>query len=474
MNIKLGMMTLCLLAMLSTQTLAQVSHSLKPHYKHVSHEVSDWPNKFYRFLWTAPDACLRPVCAIPYSSFVLKKMNQNEGRALSDPCRPCWFRYFSMSGGINLDIGKWGNRNANLMGENYKRLSLNDVYINIDAKMNEWVEGFVSISFGNPTITTNPAAFNSFSAAEYDAAYSDNINVISPFFLRESGINNVQIEQAYATLGDLSVQPFFFQLGKQFQDFSRYEIHPITVTLTQVLSQILATSIKLGVLSEGFSGSLYVFNDPIRTFSTYNYPTNYGLSFGYHQPLTCDLFGFSIGAAYLHNLVGANDVAYNVQAFTGGGFHNHVTALALYGDFITDNISLNARYTTALQRFVVADLPKNGIADLSPFLPAFIGSLGSPIPEATGAKPWAATLQANFGFHACNKPQTIYLGYQTSSESAGLNMPKNRYLIGYGIDFCRWTSVWAEWDRDFAYRRGNGGTGKNTNLISLRIAAKYN
>lgn len=471
MKIKLGMTTLCLLASFSTQSFADISNT--PETPSIHHNQSfiarHWPRIFDRWFGTMPDAaCLEPVCAISHSSIILDKSNQNEGRALPNPCKPCWYRYFDISGGINLDIGKWGNRNGNLMGVNYKHLlSLNDVYINVSARANNWVNGLISVSFSNPTISANPAVFNSFSAAEYDAATSNNINDFSPLRLPEKRFSNVQIEQAYVTLGDLDLHPIFLQFGKQFQDFSRYEIHPITLTLTQVLSEILATSVKLAVISEGFSGSVYVFNDPIRNFRTStNYPTNYGFSIGYFQPPTCNAFGFSIGASYLHNLIGANNVAYGVQSFTAGGFHNHVSALALYFDYIVENISLNLRYTTAISRFIVTDLPKNGIEDLLFF--------GVPLRSATGAKPWAGTAQLNYGFCICDKPQNIYLGYQTSSEAAGLNLAKNRYVAGYGIELWHWTSFRVEWDRDFAYRRANGGSNRTYNLVTLRASAKFN
>ncbi len=52
-------------------------------------------------------------------------------------------------------------------------------------------------------------------------------------------------------------------------------------------------------------------------------------------------------------------------------------------------------------------------------------------------KPWAAGLQAGYGFDVWGKSQNVYLGYQASRETAGLNLPKNRWLAGYGIDIVK-------------------------------------
>ena len=98
------------------------------------------------------------------------------------------------------------------------------------------------------------------------------------------------------------------------------------------------------------------------------------------------------------------------------------------------------------------------------------GSLSS----TTGAKPWAGSIQAGYGFEAWSMAQNIYVGYQLSREAAGLLLPKDRWLVGYGIElFGKNTNVGLEWDHDNAYSRGNGGRGSNADLVTLRTAFKF-
>ncbi len=406
------------------------------------------------------------VCSISQASMIMDGMTQNVGRALPNPCNPGWFNRIQISGGVNVDIGKWGNRNANLMGENYQRLSLNDAYLNVAATVNDWAKAFASLSYSNPTTNANPASYKIWGAAEYNAAYANNIN--------GTANNTIQLEQAYATLGNFDVSPLFLQVGKQFQDFGRYEIHPITESMTQVMSKTLATSIKGGFIVNGFHGSIYAFDDPINQIGNSAAPTNYGAALGYDQ-VNCQA-SWDVGAAYLYNMIGVNDIAYNVVNFTQGGYNSRVSGYALYGDLLTGPFSLNLRYVGSNQ-FNVNDLPKNGIADLpggvitSPPLGA--GAAAVPLTTASGAKPWAAGIQAGYGFNAWDKNQNVYLGYQTSREAAGLNLPKNRWLAGYGIGMWKNTDFGVEWDHDIAYNMSSGGTGKNTNLVSLRAAVKF-
>jgi len=46
-------------------------------------------------------------------------------------------------------------------------------------------------------------------------------------------------------------------------------------------------------------------------------------------------------------------------------------------------------------------------------------------------------------------------------------------LVGYGVDMWKNTSLGAEWDFDNAYSTAKGGTGNNTNLLTLRAAVKF-
>ena len=267
--------------------------------------------------------------------------------------------------------------------------------------------------------------------------------------------------------------PIFLQVGKQFQDFSRYEIHPITRSLTQVMSETLATSLKVGfIVPMGFNGSVYVFDDPLAKVGQNTKTTNYGVSLGYDAP--SETLGWDIGAGWLYNLIGVNDVAYNVVNNNASGaglpaYNTRVGGVAVYADVNSGPFSIGARYTTAVTRFNVNDLAKDGIANYT------TGTiLGVPTAAASGAKPWAAGIQGAYGFDAWGKNQNVYLGYQASREAAGLDMPKSRWLVGYGIDmFGRSTNVGIEWDHDMAYSAGNGGSGNNSNLVSLRSSVKF-
>ncbi len=439
-----------------TSSMPKHKHHKKHHHRAEAVEKVDY--KDYKDMV--------PACVITQNTMVFMDMSQSLNRAMPNPCNPGWWNRVQVSGGVNVDIGKWGNRNTNYQGENYQRISLNDAYLNVSADVSEWTKAFMSVDYQTATTSANPGAFNEYGLAEYSAAYANNI--------AGTANNNLQLEQAYAFIGNLEASPIFLQVGKSFQDFSRYEIHPITRSMTQVMSETLATSIKLGFIASGFNGGVYVFDDPLSKLGgNAAKTTNYGVALGYDMP--CDTLGWDIGAAYLYNMIGVNDTAYSVVNYTGlAKYHNRVGGAALYADVNSGPFALSARYTTAVQRFSSNDLTKNGVADLAAASPDLgTGAQVIPLKSASGAKPWAAGITGAYGFNAWDKSQHVYLGYQASREAAGLNLPKSRWLLGYGIEMWKNTNFGVEWDRDQAFSAGNGGTGNNSNLVSIRTAVKF-
>src|SRR3990167_2564989 len=418
MKLKLVVASMSIIGLISCPAFA--THTKKKHHhKMMKQQMAQRDYKDYKDMGNMQPA--PEVCTIPASAMTMVEMTQNMGRSLPNPCNPGWFNRILVSGGLNADL-HWGNRNANIMGENYQLISINDAYLNVGARVNDWTKAFASFS-------------------------------------------------------NFDVTPVFIQVGKQFQDFGRYDIHPITASMTQVMSEVLATSVKLGFLYSGFHGSLYAFNDPINKVTQSSRPTNVGAALGYD--MVNDQLGFDLGAAYLYNIIGANDIAYSVVNFTGSNYNSRVGGYALYADVNSGPFTIGARWTGTSSNFNASDMPSRGNNSLAAGSAAVgSGTATTPAAGVNGARPWAWGLQAGYGFDVWNKNQNIYVGYQSSGEAAGLNLPQSRWLAGYNIDIWKsqsmgTTNLGVEWDNDNAFSRRSGGTGNVTNLVSLRAAVKF-
>lgn len=380
----------------------------------------------------------------------LDAMTQNSGRGHP---RHSWYNRIFVNGGMNVDAA-WGNRLLNYMGKNPSRLSVNDIYLNTTALVNDWTKVFSSISFNNAY------------PANLSATALDGIKKIGRYSYVYP-TNTVSFEQAYVTFGNFDCSPFFAQIGKQYQPFGRYEIHPIERSMTQVLTESLQTSAEVGFVSKaGVSGAVYAFDNSLTRSNVGHTLPVYGAMLAIDQP-SSDI-GYDMGLGYMSNMAGVNDVASAITNYQTasvasgtntagiGTYQASIGAMSFYVDLNSGPITLGARYAASTSRFGTQTLSNN-----------FINADGST------ARPWAIDLSAAYAFNAWTKPQNVYVGYQTSNNAVNLSLPKNRYLAGYSVDVLQNTSFGIQWDRDVDYSSGNGGTGLSSNTVSVRAAVKF-
>jgi hypothetical protein len=464
MKLKLVVASMSLLGLI-TCAYADTQTKHKTHHKTRHHRMMTQTQSY-----KGEVPIIQPMvmdCQIDWYQPMLDGMSQNAGRA--KPTVDC-HKPLTFAGGLNFDY-HFGNLSQGYNGENTEKFSVNDAYINAFGNVNQWARAFASLSYNNasgtsfnsPFFNTNGSANgvrNNVMSGEYSSAYNRTAN-------GTNRLDTVHMEQAYLTLGDLNQMPVFFQFGKQFEDFGRYQIHPLTRTLTQSMTETLRTSANVGFVTRmGLHGSAFAFDNGLRK-NTATTPTAgdshsryaYGLSVGFDQP--CDTLGYDLGIGYLTDMIGANDVqqavvAYrtNTLASTTNTFVNRVGSVALYADLNSGPFDVGARYTTALQRFNVVDLPTTAAA-------------------TQGAKPWSADIKAGYNYNAWNYGQNLYVGYQQTGGAVFLNLPSNRWLIGFGVDVYKNTNIGIELDHDSAYSKSKGGTGTNSNLVGVRAAVKF-
>lgn len=467
MKLKLVVASMSLLGLISSPVFAAPQHKHKTHHKKVHHRMAKHECRDVRaMVAAAPAPMIQPAPvmeAAPRFDCNLLAMdamtqNWNRGHAMAD-----WFQRIGINGGINFDA-HFGNRDQGYTTENYTQFSVNDVYLNTSALVNDWTRAFASISYNNAS--PGDENFYVLQARKHFGEYSH---------AYRSGYLN--LEQGYITFGNFDCSPFFVQLGKMYQDYGRYNIHPLTRTLAQSLSETLRTSAKLGFMQNGFHGSVFVFENPSvkATTDVNGFVTSidtrqeaiWGASVGFDQISDC--LGFDVGVAYLSNMLGVNDVQRGVNEYefatssltppfvpVSGVFENRVGSVAAYADVNSGPFTFGVRYATALTSFNAYDLSTN-------FWDA----------TANGAKPRALDLTAGYGWNCWDRAQSVFVSYQTTRDSVNLFLPRDRWALGYGIELWRNASVGFEWDHDKDYDNGVGGTGNTSNLYGVRAAVRF-
>ena len=365
-----------------------------------------------------------------------------------------WYNRITLDGMINFDTA-WGNRSKGYAGENVRRVSLNNAQINLNANVNDWTKAFIAIAFddtsgvlsgastaANPlgvTTRPKPGKYENIKGSEFGANF----------------------EQAFFTIGNMDELPVYVRLGKQFLPFGKYVPHEIVRSMTNVLSETLRTSALVGFETRmGLAGSIYAFDNPLTQSSNSHTKTNYGGTISFAMP--SDALGFDVGAGYMYDFTGVQDVGYAVSLYNGTAattntYANRVSAGSLYGDVNSGPFSLGVRYVTALQHFAAADLPTKGV------VPAGI----------SGAKPWAVDVDGMYKFNCWDRNQNVYLGYQGSQNAVNLYLPKNRYVAGYDVEMWKNTDLGLEFNHDTDYSVSDGGTNNGSNQLYLRVGVKF-
>ncbi len=504
MKLKLVVASMSVLGLISCPVLADTQTKHKHHHHHrmmnqttvVEHGYKDG----YKDMVPVAEVCPK----VDMYDSMLDMMSHNVGRAkptihCTDP--------LSLAGGIAFDA-PWGNRHMGYTTENTARLALNDAYVNVYGLINDWTTAFLSINFSDFQPYRSPFSYNTALAGQgvanpYTPASANSVTVL-PAQGGGAGPNNgyilngvyssayasnvLALEQGYITFKNMAVMPLFLRVGKMFEDFNRYSIHPIVESFTQALSESLHTTAQVGFMTAmGLNGSVYTFDNPMhRATSTggngivpltggnsHNH-NNYGASLNWNHP--DQSLGYNAGIGYLYDFTGINDVAYSIAMFNGttvdssgynGTYRTRVSAGTIYGDLNSGPFNIEARYVTAFNSFSAFDLPTR--------TRQAILAGGS----QRGAKPWAADITAGYGFNAFSRDQNVYVGYQATGNAVNLFLPRSRWLVGYGLNVLKSTNFTAQWTHDYAYSTsmgGRGDTGSNgstSNLFSVRAAVQF-
>lgn len=458
MKLKLVVASMSLLGLITSPAALATTHHKHKH--HAVKQQADVAPVAYKGMVPVE------VCPLsdPYIS-MMDAMGQNLGRA--KPTQDC-NKLLALAGGANFDA-KWGNRSMGYQTENTQRVSLNDVYLNLFGNVNDWTKAFASISYNDASSVSNfVTAATSGSFANKAGQYSN----VYP-------TNTLTLEQGYVQISNFEQSPLFLKLGKFYQDFGRYTIHPITRSLTQSLSESLHTAAQAGFITKmGFHGDIAAFDTPLnqrRSYPTYlqvvspsiqgHKTTDYTAALGFDQ--MNDQLGWGINLGYMYNMVGVNDVTQVVSEYqsfnvltSNGTYRNRVAAGTIDAYITSGPFSLIGDYVTAMQDFSNNDLNSKGLS---------ANAYGT----NNGAKPWAANLQAGYGFTGWNRNQNVYLGYQASGDAVAIFLPKNRWVAGYNVDMWKNTNLGLELDHDTDYGTSQGGTGNTSNLINFRAGVKF-
>lgn len=290
-------------------------------------------------------------------------------------------------------------------------------------------------------------------------------------FTYDDSCSSVCVDKAFLTLGNLNKSPFYASIGQMVIPFGVYSNYIISSPLTKSLAKTKQQAVLLGYSKNNLYASTYVFkgDSHVKDKNTIN---NWGTNLGYK--FTFKKLDTDVGVGYIKNIAdslgmqdtGASDGYFQGFANDSGSGSDHenlkhqVSAIDLHANLtFDDHYHLINEYITALQPFDKNDLSFNG----------------------KGAKVSAMDTEFAFSHDVYNKPSFIAVGYGTTWQALGLNLPKHSLMGSIGTSLWQNTVEMIEFKHDINYGHNNTSAGggskpinpegshKNNNSITLQI-----
>lgn len=339
-------------------------------------------------------------------------------------------------------------------GPDQGSIALSTAEIDIVPMVSTWASGFFSLDYN-----TQPASTGS-----------------------RNPIATIYLKRGFLTIGNLDKSPIYFSMGQMYPAFGRYSSALLTAPLTLSMMRILAPTMDLGFIKNGYYASIFGYegntnngNDFIHEGGAdlgYKNATNYGaIQFGVsYDTNIADSQGMqnnglstnnnSVGptqfAGFQGTSVGANNTdPENLQHTVGGG-DAHLE-LGYHNWYIV------TEFMSALNRFAAQDLTYNG----------------------QGALPAALHTEVDYTWHLTH-PWTLGVAYGQSWDALALNLPQNSYWVLLSTSLWKDTVEGIEYRHDSNYAvqpsanvTGSGlpvpdaNVGGTRNMVTLQIGVYF-
>lgn len=325
-------------------------------------------------------------------------------------------------------------------GANTSDIDLTGAELFAAVHVNNWIGGLITLNYTNapPTGESQQRVTNS----------------------------NVSVDQAFATIGNLNVTPFYATAGQRTIPFGHYNTFMLSDTMPKLMFKLLERSVLFGYDSQSTGAvrpyaTTFVFKDDTRDAngngdSINNFGANLGLRLESSHDIKSD-FGVSAVA----NVADSNGMqSTGLNAFPGFGnsailqadgntvngenLDRKVPGFNAYGTVSHDNLVFNGEFTGATSSFTANNMTYN----------------------QHGAKPSAVHGEGAYLFTIANFPANVAVGYDHTWQALALNMPQQRYITALNVSFIHNTITTLEFNRWINYAAGDTATGMNSVIYS--------
>lgn len=288
---------------------------------------------------------------------------------------------------------------------------------------------------------------------------------VAAALLYEEDETDLEVDVAFITIANPEVSPVFLTAGQIYVPFGAYETNLVSDPLNLEIGETRESTLQLGFVAGDFLGSAYIFNGDNKIKGE-NKLGSWGANLGY--AFEDEDRAWALGVGYISDL-GDSDT---LQEATN---ENRVAAL---DEAIEEGIDTTGFSVDPTER--IGGWTVNAAATFGAF--NIIGEYLSatddfdPISlsfKDSGAKPAAWNIEAGFTFPVMGRESVAAVAYQGTRESLALELPKDRWMVGWSIEIFDHTSLSFEWAHDKDYSESDGGTGKSADTVTAQLAVEF-
>ncbi|MES2205011.1 MAG: LbtU family siderophore porin [Pseudomonadota bacterium] len=279
-------------------------------------------------------------------------------------------------------------------------------------------------------------------------------------------VNNsqLQLDQGFITVGDLTTSPFYSSIGQMYVPFGWYNYDTVNSPVTETLGQVQARAITLAYHSNnteitpyaavyGYQGATEIDNNPASNATVEEYGANAALAFASGN------FSALVGSSYNSNIAesaglqgdGSSGSTFNGFAQSSGAENlaYRVPGADVYGSLGYSAYTLLVEYTTATKAFDKNDLSFNH----------------------QGAQPQAMDIEFVYAFNSVH-PSSVVFDYGQTWQALAIGLPQKNYGVTYNTSFWRNTICGLQLTHNLGYASGStaSGAGQVANLDTVGVS----
>ena len=269
-------------------------------------------------------------------------------------------------------------------------------------------------------------------------------NFPDPIINNRIATENLFLDVAFVTIGDLNVFPMYTTIGQTFVPYGQYNSYNgFNDPLTEILFRVLAQDATIGYYDKRFLGQFFFLKGPSHADSGNNI-NNYGFNLGMHfnPGITQNLFQLSFirnvgdGLGFQRAFANSRNTNTLKHVVPGINFNGSTQ--------IGDHIFFVYEFNSALRPFAVQDagFSTNGGRTFK------------------GARPLAYDIEGSYQFNIGEHPTGISLGFSETFESLGFNLPKWRLDLTFATYIFKGALLSIEYMHNKLYGKNDVATGQ--------------